>query len=435
MINAMAQSHPAHLRPEDEGASPVCPDHRLLKALANNLRRKCGVAKADHLLLAVSGGADSVAMLTAMNQLAASRTWQLQLTVAHVHHHLRDHDGSADRDAAFVSDLAQRLGLRCVRADIEPARSPGPTNLEARSRSLRYAALHQLAQQAGCRFIVTAHHADDQLETMLMRLIRGTSTRGLAAMAWRRRLSRDDLLSPGHAMTCDFQHAPVAAGEDPHQGPDPGDDPQQPADPGDPGSADSSDAAPPADDVDLIRPLLDTGPAALRHWLESIRQTWCEDATNRDVTRWRARLRRDVLPVLRQLRPDASRQAAHAADHLRSVDRMLQQQAKNWLTNHAPEATRIGADQPGSSCRVDRQALVELHPALRHAVIAQLIRGSRQLRHDELERIGQAVTDHHTHRRKWQPGEVYVELTARELIVHTHEPITSRRDDWPDDPA
>jgi tRNA(Ile)-lysidine synthase len=112
-----------------------------------------------------------------------------------------------------------------------------------------------MAEADESRYVVTAHHADDQLETLLMRLLRGASVRGLAGMAWRR---------------------PLPMAKEP------------------PG-------------LILLRPLLHTDRAAIQRYLADLKQPWCEDHTNRDLTRWRARLRAEVLPILRSLRPDVAR--------------------------------------------------------------------------------------------------------------------------------
>jgi len=229
-------------------------------AVANALAQRCGVRPGDRLLVAVSGGSDSTALLLALAALAGAKHWQLGLHVAHIHHHLRD---EADDDAAFVADLAARLGLTHHRREIHPASAGG--NLEATARRLRYEALIDVADAVDADAIAVAHHADDQLETILMRLMRGASLRGLAGMAPARRLGRRR----------------------------------------------------------LIRPMLAIDPADGRAMLREIGQPWREDATNADLSRVRAALRHEVLPALRAIQPGAAAKAGETADRLREIDRYL----------------------------------------------------------------------------------------------------------------
>lgn len=239
----------------------VVQHHALVKAAARGLRTRCGVKPGATLLLAVSGGADSVALLRAVAALAPRRKWNLTLHVGHVQHHLRD---SAENDAAFVEDLANRLGLPFTRRDV--VLDVIGNNLEAAAREARYAALGDMAKAAGASAVVTAHHGDDQLETILMRLLRGASPAAMAGMKWRRRLSHG---------------------------------------------------------ISLVRPLLLTDHETVLDYLRAIDQPWCEDETNTDLTRRRARLRRDVLPVLRALQPDAPEKAVRLAEQLRDVAALL----------------------------------------------------------------------------------------------------------------
>ncbi|MFN8543440.1 MAG: tRNA lysidine(34) synthetase TilS [Candidatus Binatia bacterium] len=152
---------------------------RLISALAAALDDAIGPRRGEHLLVAVSGGPDSTALAAGLAELAPARG--LALTLAHVDHGLRGAEGAHDR--AHVEALAARLAAPCeVRA---VAVTPGP-NLEARARRARYRALADVAATVGAQRIVTAHTQDDQVETLLLRLLRGTGRRGLGAMRVRR---------------------------------------------------------------------------------------------------------------------------------------------------------------------------------------------------------------------------------------------------------
>ncbi len=239
--------------------------HRLVRLTAHGLGRRCGMQAGGHILTAVSGGCDSVALLMALDTIAGQRRWGLKLTVGHVHHHLRGPD--ADRDAAFVRALADRLDRPFEQRDIRPGGESG--NLEANARRMRYAALADIAQTCGAGWIATAHHGDDQIETLLMRALRGSSAEGLRGIAWRRRLPS------GHT---------------------------------------------------LIRPMLLADRALVMDYLAQLGQPHREDRTNMDTSRLRARLRRDVLPVLRELSNDPAKRAAALSEHMRDLHRLVEEQ-------------------------------------------------------------------------------------------------------------
>lgn len=232
--------------------------HPFAAAVEAGLAR-CGVGAGDRLLIACSGGADSVALLLAAASLATLDKWALDIHIAHVHHHLRD---DADGDAALVARLAERYELPHHRSDIQPGDASG--NTEANARRMRYDALAAIAHDIDADHIATAHHADDQLETLLMRLIRGAGPRGLRGILPTRKCT-------------------------PSRG-------------------------------RLIRPMLRVTHDEALAYLRDCDQPWREDHTNTDTTRTRARLRAEVLPVLKSLNPNASQNAAKATERLRKTD-------------------------------------------------------------------------------------------------------------------
>ena len=136
------------------------------------------------VLCAVSGGADSVCLLHSCLRLA--RGGDTTVCAAHYNHCLRG--GESDRDERFVRSLCASLGveLRVGRGDVAAyARGRGMGTEEA-ARELRYAFLEEAADELGCGYILTAHNADDNAETMLMALVRGSGPRGLAGIPPRR---------------------------------------------------------------------------------------------------------------------------------------------------------------------------------------------------------------------------------------------------------
>lgn len=245
--------------------------HRLVAAVERQLIR-CGVltsnpAKSANVVVAVSGGADSVALLLACAIISGRNTADrspLRLTAVHVHHHLRQ---SADADASYVRDLCRRLGVRCTVEHVHPARLNG--NTSAHARDLRYAALIRQARRHRARSVLTAHHADDQFETMLMALCRGAGIDGLSGMAPARPLSVNTV---------------------------------------------------------LVRPLLESSKAECQSLCGAAGIRWREDPTNHDVTRLRARLRSVVIPVLERLWPGCATRTATSArllcDSAEAIDAM-----------------------------------------------------------------------------------------------------------------
>jgi tRNA(Ile)-lysidine synthase len=197
-------------------------------------------APGDAVAVAVSGGADSVALL---DLLVATAGWhRAALSVVTVDHGLRE--GSAS-DADYVQSLALGYGLRCHRERVTP---DGPS--EAALRDARHAVFDALPAQ----WIATGHHRGDQAETVLLRLIRGTSTAGLAGLRWR-------------------------SGR-------------------------------------RVRPLLDTDPAELRAYLGERRIAWRVDPTNAELGPDRNKIRHQVLPLLQAMRPGCDRAIARTAARL-----------------------------------------------------------------------------------------------------------------------
>jgi tRNA(Ile)-lysidine synthetase-like protein len=284
----------------------IPPRHPFVKAIVDGLSHECAVIPKARLLIAVSGGADSVALTLAMQQIALRRRWQLHLVVGHVQHHLRD---EAHADALFCESLAKQLDLPFEQRDIHI--DPELGNVENSARQLRYDALIAMAQSHQCTGIVTAHHGNDQLETLLMRLIRGTSLRGLTAMPWTRSLT-------------------------------------------------------PA--ITLMRPMLNTDHAMAMDLLKSINQSWCEDHTNMDTTRLRAALRQGVIPELIKLRGDLPQQMVQTADQLRLVQEMLDQQCADAL-----ECCRVKHDPKTQLARYSRKQLKTLHPAMLQMVLREIL--------------------------------------------------------------
>jgi len=195
------------------------------------------------VLVAVSGGADSVALARGLCQLRAPGEGRLVL--AHFNHRLRG--AESDADEQFVEELARELGVKFITESAPPPPlplSPSPplaSPSEASLRDLRYEFLRHAANESGARYVATAHTADDQVETILLNIVRGTGLAGLAGIPRVRAFTQ--------AAT-------------------------------------------------IVRPLLDVTRAEVLDYLQWLGAAFREDATNSSLHYTRNRVRHELLPLL-----------------------------------------------------------------------------------------------------------------------------------------
>jgi tRNA(Ile)-lysidine synthase len=152
------------------------------RLLAEWKRLNAPSTEARVVVVAVSGGADSTALLLALDELLKTGRLELRLIVAHLDHGLRGAVGEAD--ALWVAQLARELGyeIKQGRAAIAEQGAASSDNLEQAARRARYQFLAATARECGAQFVLTAHTMDDQAETVLLRLLRGSSADGLGGM-------------------------------------------------------------------------------------------------------------------------------------------------------------------------------------------------------------------------------------------------------------
>lgn len=219
---------------EDKAAQWIA-SHRLLDGISG-------------LLLAVSGGADSVALAAVLHRLVAAGRLNVRLVVGHVNHTLRG--DASDGDEAFVRALAERLSLPCVcrRVDVRGYAQKQKLSIETAARSLRLDVLAALANESDCQAVATGHQADDQAETVVHRLMRGTAFGGL----------------------CGIRPMTVLNGRR------------------------------------FVRPLLTVRRADIEAYLRDCGWVWRDDATNRSCAFTRNRIRHRLLPVLQKQSPDVA---------------------------------------------------------------------------------------------------------------------------------
>jgi len=272
--------------------------HGLTERLLKTIRKRHSIRAGDRLAVAVSGGADSVALLCLLLELRAELG--IVLSVAHVNHKLRGEE--ADEDERFVAKLARQHGLElhACEAPVNGKRSSGKSSgvtsgIEAAARELRYGFFRQLAREGRVTKIATAHTLDDQAETVLLRIFRGTGIRGLSGIH-----PRIVFEEQGHAF-----------GE-------------------------------------LVRPLLSFRRAALQEFLRERGQNWREDSSNRDTAFLRNRVRHRLLPMIGEEFGEA------AIEHMGELAEIARAEEEHWERAH-PEIrgqgggaeTRLAASLPG----------------------------------------------------------------------------------------
>ena len=266
------------------------------------------------VIVALSGGSDSVALLLVLRDFASAGELALD-TVAHLHHGIRGAD--ADEDEAFCRDLCAGLNTPFVsaRTDVPAAARTDGTSIEVSARRARLRFLEDIRVRCGADVIATAHTEDDQAETVLLRLVRGAGGRGLAGIAPRRDR--------------------------------------------------------------LIRPLLTCTRDDLRSELRARGQTWREDSTNADLANPRNRVRHELLPYLAtHFNPSVTRALARFAELARGDESWLTEIVDGLsrdVIRHEGNALRVDAAvlcgfPDGLARRVARHALEIANPGRSYGV-------------------------------------------------------------------
>ncbi|HEX9697914.1 MAG TPA: tRNA lysidine(34) synthetase TilS [Acidobacteriota bacterium] len=313
----------------------------------------------DRLLVGCSAGGDSTALLDVLVRLAPDLG--VTLAVAHLHHGWRGAEADADLEAA--RRLAERYGLPFFAERAAPTATSG--SREEVARSLRLAFFERQVAAWPADAVALGHTADDQVETMILNLARGTGRRGLGGM--RPRAVVGGLL--------------------------------------------------------IVRPLLERRRAELRDYARSRGLGWRQDSSNRDISLARNRLRRRLLGELRQINPGAAANAARAARLLRDEEEWLDEIAARALAG-----VRCEEEFPGGLClRAD--GLAELPRPLQRRVVQRAIeevRGHRRgiaLEHVEwvvagLEGTSAVARDLPGVRVRWEKGGTrlrFLPLSGRTL--------------------
>ncbi len=288
--------------------------------LCNEVGRHQLWDKESRLLLAVSGGADSMALLGLMQQLPVE--WRPQFAVVHVHHHLRE---ESDEELRMIQDYCRSQGIAFF-AEHWPEENHPRSNLEMAAREFRYAFFAEMMEKWPATHIATAHHADDQLETILMRLVRGSTLKGISGIAVTR------TFGPGQ----------------------------------------------------LVRPLLTFQKDELYRICEVAGIPYREDRTNAELAFTRNRYRNSIIPLLKAENNQASRHFGDFSEDLQDVLKVVQPIAEQSFRSLF---TKVDADwvldlAGWQSCDVSLQRLV-----LSHFVTEQMIPAGHDFRRSQLAAV------------------------------------------------
>lgn len=312
----------------------------------------------ERVCVAVSGGADSVALLlTLVKANHAKEPLGVVLSAVHVHHGLRGAD--ADADEAFVRELCERLGVPLVveRVDVAARQAAEREGIEEAARELRYAVFWELMKSGKAEVVATAHTLDDQAETVVMKLLRGAWTEGIGGIA------------------------PVV------------------------------ETAGQRQRGRIVRPLLGVRRPEVEAYLRQHGQTWREDATNRDVSLTRNRVRHELMPTLRKFNPGIDITLARLSEIARDEEAFWQAEVARVL----PQVVLPGKPVRGggravstvtgnSSCAVEVERLRAMAPALRRRVLRAAARS-----------VGCRIS-----------AEETVKLLALAGLGEVHPPVTAR---------
>ena len=245
-----------------------------LETLRRAIQRHQLISNGETVVIGVSGGADSLALMVALWHLR--HTLDVNLHIATLDHGWRGDDSKAD--AQFVVDQATALNVPITRHKLQLPNTE--SNLEAASRQARYDFFAQVAHDAGARTVAVAHHADDQAETVLLHLLRGAGLTGLSGMTWKTPM-------PYH------------------------------------------------NEIALIRPLLSVTRAEIEAYCRAENLQPRHDPTNEDITFGRNRLRHETLPYLRQINPNITTALTQLADIASTEADYIAQQSATEIANHA----------------------------------------------------------------------------------------------------
>jgi len=282
-------------------------DQALIRAMEHTAKEHHLWQAGDTIVVAVSGGPDSIALLHLLRRIAPDDG--LRLVAGHVNHGFRGEE--SDREAELVQALCRKLDVPCEVAVIDVPGYIAATglNAQAAAREKRYAFLHEIASRYDAKRIALAHHADDQAETVLMRIVRGTGPSGLAGIPVRRTEKN----------------------------------------------------------TELIRPLLRINKMDLVNYCLRHALPYATDSSNASRKYARNRIRLDAMPFLRQYNDQLPQALNRLAELSREEDDYLEQETAGWFAKLAQP------DPSGVGFVLERGAFVQIHVALQRRLIKLIL--------------------------------------------------------------
>jgi tRNA(Ile)-lysidine synthase len=311
-----------------------------IEILGRILSEKCKVSPDSTIILGFSGGPDSLAL---MHALIKER---VKLIAAHLDHSIRT--GSAS-EAKAAAEMAAEYGIPILteRKDVPTYANSNSMSIEEAARELRYEFLFRAAGQEKARAVIVAHNADDQVETVLMHLLRGSGSAGLRGMTWR------------------------------------------------------STPNPWSVDIPLVRPFLGTWRSEIMDYVLANGLKPLEDVSNLDSTYFRNRLRHEVLPNLEDVAPGIKTRLHQTADLLAAESEFLGNQAEYaWK--------RCVSSRGESYIQLDRPAFIEEPQAMQRLVLrraaGQLRTSLRDLDFDDIQRAWNYIQNGRPTPQDWFGG-------------------------------
>jgi tRNA(Ile)-lysidine synthase len=266
----------------------------LLQRVEQNIQNRRLLKHGQAVLVAVSGGLDSMTLLHALHELSSRHRWKL--TVAHFNHQLRGRSSDADEKLVRQTAAAMGLPFAAGRASVKEFAKKTKLSVEMAARKLRHDFFARMAKEHKIRVVALAHHADDQVELFFLRVLRGAGGEGLAGMKWR---------SP----------SPV----------------------------DSK--------IMLVRPLLDATKAELRGFVRESKIRFRDDATNATLDLPRNRVRNELLPLLqRRYQPALTKIVLRLMEIVGAESDLAGEAARQWLK-------KTGRDGPPGRPRTPRRGV------------------------------------------------------------------------------
>lgn len=264
----------------------------------------------DRILVAVSGGADSVCLLYLLNEIKDE--FKCQLRVVHINHGLREKD--ADEDEAYVKEMCDKLGLhfRAYHVDVKELAKQTGMSLEEAGRNARYQAFVEEGRKHSCNKVALAHHMNDTVETVLFHMIRGSGIQGLTGIPVKREL----------------------------------------------------------DQMEVIRPLLCVKRDEIENYLHQKEISYCVDSTNLENEYSRNKLRNQIIPLMKEeLNEKAVEHIAKTANLLSEMNEYMNQEIHRAYVRYVQTETR---DNRITCSKLD-VSIKEEHPIIQKGVIRLII--------------------------------------------------------------